>query len=159
MVEVQPGLFVGTEADCRHGSLSLAVVHACKNPCHVNSVGYRDSLPASHPNYLYSESGNDLALNMIDPPVPLFRAEMFAVFLAFSRRQYCESRPMLIHCNQGESRAPSLALVFMAKIARTIGDASYDVARADFERVFSGYRPGDGICTYLCGHWVTLGES
>jgi hypothetical protein len=51
-----------------------------------------------------------------------------------------------------------LALVFMAKVARTVDDASYDLARADFERVFSGYRPGGGIHAYLRDLWPRLGE-
>lgn len=159
MIEIQDGLFVGTELDCRRGDLALAVVHACKHPCHVNFVGYRGSLPSNHPDYLYLESGNDLVLNMIDPPVPLFKPEMFEAYLTFVRRQLAESRPVLIHCNQGESRAPSLALVFMAKVDRTINDSSYDSARADFERHFVGYRPASGIQTYLREHWSTLGES
>ena len=159
MIEVQQGLFVGTERDCRRGDLAMAVVHACKSPCHTSAVGYRGSLPSTHPNYLFVESGNDLVLNMIDPPVPLFKPEMFAAFLRFSCRQFAESRPVLIHCNQGESRAPSLALVFMAKVSHAIDDSSYASARAAFERLFSGYRPGLGIQTYLNQQWAALGES
>lgn len=156
MIEVQNGLFIGTERDCRRGDASQAVVHACKNPCHVNAVGYQGSLPSNHPNYLFLESDYDLVLNMIDPPVALFKPEMFSAFLKFSRRHYAESRSMLVHCNQGESRAPSLALVFMAKVSRTINDGSYESARSDFQKVFSGYRPGTGIQMYLRDHWGTL---
>jgi predicted protein tyrosine phosphatase len=158
MIELRDRLFVGIERDCREGGSEMAVIHACKHPCHVGAIGYRGSLPSSHPNYLYLESGNDLVLNMIDPPVPLFKPEMFAAFLTFSRRQFDEGRPMLIHCNLCESRAPSLALVFLAKVSHTISDASYVEARAEFEKVFNGYRPGQGIQTYLREHWATLGE-
>lgn len=158
MIEVQNGLFIGAERDCRRGDQSQAVVHACKNPCHVNAVGYRGSLSSSHPNYLFFESDNDLVLNMIDPPVPLFRPEIYAAFLRFSQRQYGESRPLLVHCNQGESRAPSLVLVYMAKVSQTINDASYESARIDFQKVFYGYQPGTGIQMYLRDHWGTLGE-
>ncbi|MDZ4178610.1 MAG: hypothetical protein U1E29_05205 [Coriobacteriia bacterium] len=158
MIEVEHGLFVGSERDCRRGDPTMAVVHACKHPCHVDAVGYRGSLPSNHPNYLFCQSGHDLVLNMIDPPLPLFKPEMFATFLQFAQRHLSESRPLLVHCNQGESRAPSLALVFMAKVSRTITASSYLDARVQFEQRFSGYRPGAGIQTYLTQHWASLGE-
>lgn len=44
-------------------------------------VGYRGSLAASHPNYLVLQREHDLYLNIIDPPVPLFKAETFERFL------------------------------------------------------------------------------
>jgi len=159
MIEVRSGLDIGTDRDCCQGTTDLAVVHACKNPCHTSAVGYRGSLPTTHPNYLSFENGYDLALNMIDPPIPLFMPEMFAVFLDFCARQHAEARPILIHCNQGESRAPSLALVYLAKIAGEISNESYEAARGDFIGLFDGYFPGVGIQRYLTDHWTTLGKS
>jgi hypothetical protein len=159
MIRVQDDLFVGTEADCRRGDASWAVVHACKHPCHVTAVGYSGNLSPRHPNYLVFESGDDLFLNMIDPPNPLFKPELFSSFLSFARRKTEEGKALLIHCNQGESRAPSLALLFLAKLAGKVSDDSYASARADFESLFQGYRPGRGIQTYLTNNWQTAGES
>ena len=158
MIQVQDNLFVGTESDCRHGDANWAVVHACKHPCHAAAVGYSGNLPASHPNYLAFETGDDLMLNIIDPPIPLFKPELFAAFLAFAARKTEDGKTLLIHCNQGESRAPSLALLFLAKVAGTISDDSYAAAREDFEKMFRGYRPGGGIQTYLGANWSALGE-
>ncbi len=136
MIRLRDNLFVGTESDCRRGDKSWAVVHACKHPCHVSAVGYSGNLPQSHPSYLVLELGDDLFLNMIDPPVPLFRLELFAAFLSFARRKTSESKKLLIHCNRGESRAPSLALVFLAKVSGTIPDDSYRSARASLRSSF-----------------------
>lgn len=157
MIPIQNGLFVGTQRDCRTGDTGWAVVHACKNPCHARAVGYSGNLSPSHPNYLVRERGDDLFLNMIDPAAPLFRPEVFAAFLVFAERKTSGGKKLLIHCNQGESRAPSLALVFLAKVAGAISDDSYLSARQDFERIFAGYRPGHGIQTYLRQNWTALG--
>ena len=35
-------------------------------------------------------------------------------FLEFSNKHWRQGKKLLIHCNQGESRAPSLALLFVA---------------------------------------------
>ena len=159
MIELQSNLFVGNESDCRRGGEGWAVVHACKHPCHVRAVGYSGSLPSSHPHYLVFEDDDDLILNMIDPPVPLFKAELFEAFLAFARRKTLEGKKLLVHCNQGESRAPSLALVFLAKIAGVLPNDSYATASSAFREIFSGYRPGRGIQAYLSANWNTLGSS
>ena len=153
MLEVEKEIYVGSEHDCRVGDEEWAIVHACKSPCHQRAVGYRGSLSSDHPNYLFLEERFDLYLNLIDPPVPLFMSPSFFSFLGFAQRQLEEGRKLLIHCNKGESRAPSLALLALAKLRGSISNESYGNARVDFEALFSGYNPGRGIGKYLTEHW------
>ena len=153
MYEVHTRLFIGTEVDCRLGDDTWAVVHACKSPCHQKAVGYRGSLPPTHPNRLVLERGNDLYLNMIDPPQPLFMPPLFTGFLEFGSRHWDAGRTLLVHCNLGESRAPSLAMLFLAKHLHVIGGSDFDTARTDFLVIFTRYAPGLGIQIYLREHW------
>lgn len=159
MIEVHERLFVGNEADCCRGNEHSSTIHACKHPCHVTAVGYSGSLPSNHPNYLFLERGDDLFLNIIDPPVPLFKIELFEAYLSFAKRATDAGKSLLIHCNQGESRAPSLALVFLAKVRGAIANDSYAAARSDFERLFQGYRPGRGIQTFLSTNWQFIADA
>ena len=162
MLEVHPNLFVGSERDCpfatrgRLAADELAVVHACKSPCHQKAVGYRGSLPPDHPHYLVLERGSDLFLNMIDPERPLFMPPLFERSLAFIEK-HIKIRKVLIHCNLGNSRSPSLALLYMAKRAKVILDESYPAAVQDFRPVFPGYHPGLGIQICLSQNWNQLG--
>lgn len=134
-----------------------AIVHACKEPCHRRAVGYRDrSLPSSHPDYLHREDPYNLYLNIIDPPIPLFKPESFTIFFNFMDRVITQ-RPVLIHCNKGESRAPSLTLLYMAKRLNLLPDESYAAAAAAFAAQFP-YKPGKGIATYLTENWAALGK-
>ena len=141
-----------------------AVVHGCKDPCHRAFVQYRGHLAPSHPEYLWALRGRELALNLIDPPVPLFRAESFIRAMDFMDTFrfvdtfYEGQHPVLIHCNNGLSRAPSLALVYMARRLKTIPDDSFAVARAVFETMVppGTYQPGKGIETFLAGNWAEL---
>jgi protein-tyrosine phosphatase len=99
------------------------------------------------------EEASNLYLNMIDPSVPLFMPPLFSEFLRFARAQWNGGKHVLIHCNQGESRAPSLALLFLAKVPGALPAESFDVAKQAYLRLDPVYSPGQGIQTYLREHW------
>ena len=157
MQEVHERVFVTNEESCQSGSAEFAVIHACKTPCHQLAVGYKGSLPNTHPNYLVLEREYDLYLNIIDPPVPLFKPGLFSSFMKFANKHWTEQRTIIIHCNQGQSRAPSLALLFLAKCLCVINNDSYHTARVEFEAIYPIYRPGNGIETYFEKNWGKLG--
>ena len=158
MQKVHKRILVANEMSCRNGDAEMAVVHACKSPCHQQAVGYKGSLSKDHPNYLCLRHENDLFLNIIDPPVPLFPNELFSTFLPFAREMWDSGKTLLIHCNQGESRAPSLALIFLAKHLRSVSNDSYASARSDFIKIFPRYLPGRGIEKYLTTNWDLLND-
>ena len=156
MQKVDTRLHVGDESDCSQTDEDWAVVHACKYPCHRSAVGYQKSPPKSHPHYLSKEDGDDLYLNMIDPERPLFQMEMFEDFLSFAKRWSENNDRLLIHCNQGRSRSPSLVLLLFAIHTDEVPGESFAGARQAFEGLYSGYRPSAGIETYLRNNWDDL---
>jgi hypothetical protein len=156
MLEVYHNLFIGTGRDCFFTQKDdWAVIHACKSPCHQRVLGYNRSLPSDHPNYLTFEHGNHLFLNMIDSDEPLFMPPLFMASLVFIEK-HISNRRVMIHCNEGLSRAPSLALLYLAKRAKVIDGGSYGAAAKDFIKLFRFYRPGRGIALYLELHWKEL---
>lgn len=116
---------------------------------------YTSNLPTQHPHYLSYQDQHHLYLNLIDPPAPLFKRESFNIFFQFMDAQI-KQRPVLIHCNQGQSRAPSLALLYAARRLKLFPDETYAVARAAFEKQFP-YAPGKGIEIFLTQNWCHLG--
>ncbi len=148
-------LSFGNQAGCHSGTALRAVVHGCKIPCHQKAAGYQGTLDAAHPHYLAKDDAYNLFLNIIDPPVPLFKLESFRIFMEFMDRQCAENRPVFIHCNQGQSRAPSLTLLYAAKRLGLFPADSYEAARAAFEKKYP-YAPGGGIETFLRKNWQLL---
>ena len=153
---VSDRLSFGDESECSHlRDGSLAVVHACKDPCHRHSVGYTTrTIARGHPNYLFLERDHHLYLNLIDPEQPLFMMTSFDAFLRFVDREIVD-RPVLIHCNQGESRAPSLTLLYMAKRLGSLPNDSYESAATAF-RVQFRYSPSRGIQIWLTNNWEKI---
>lgn len=151
LFQASPELSYGCLQTCKIMP-NAAVIHACKEPCHRSIVGYAErSLAKDHPSYLSHEDGGDLYLNIIDPPVPLFQRATFTRALDFARKN--AGRPIHIHCNQGHSRAPSLALIIMAKVLNVIPDDSYNAAHVALSQKDAGYLPGAGIAKFLSEHW------
>ena len=166
--EVTPTLWIGGETDCAAALAMQSVVagkwagilHACKYPCHARILGYggKVKLESGHPEYLAALRPGHLYLNVIDPPIPLFRVETFTRALDFL--DACAKdplgRPALVHCNQAGSRAPSIALVWMAKRAELLPDDSFAVAREVFLTRVPGYVPGAGLVAFLTERWKEI---
>ncbi|WP_409562655.1 hypothetical protein [Hyphomicrobium sp. MC8b] len=143
----------GLDTCCRKAAHDRAIIHACKEPCHRAALGYaQKSLPRTHAAYLAHETPGHLYLNMIDPPLPLFQLDSFRRVLAFYDSLQPD-QPLHIHCNQGRSRAPSLALLIMAKRLGLLPAESYRAARAAFPHP---YAPGEGIAQFLTLNWTDI---
>jgi hypothetical protein len=159
MINVGDKLFVGDGSDCfREDRSNWVVIHACKSPCHQRALGYKRNLNKNHPNYLIFEKGPHLFLNMVDMDMPLsheFTKPIISKVLDFIDKNI-ESNSVLIHCNQGYSRSPALALLFLAKRKGVISNKLYQEAKNDFLKIFPQYLPGRGIDIYLNQFWDEL---
>jgi len=156
MIKIMYNLFIGNDYDCFTCSDGFSVIHACKT-CHQKGIGYRGSLPSSHPNYLVFEQENHLYLNMVDMEnelLPRFTHPIMNRAILFIEKNITKN-PILIHCNQGQSRSPSVGLVYLAR-ENKIASNSYFEARKDFLNVYPNYLPGRGIELYLMNNWEDL---
>lgn len=157
MKEVSKNLFVGNDLDCANSS-GFAVIHACKT-CHQKALRYTGSLTSSNPNYLFFQKDKNLFLNMVDMRKVLeqkFTNPIMESAILFINENV-EKRRVLIHCNQGFSRSPSIALIYLSLI-NILPNTFYLDAKNDFTKVFPEYNPGSGIELYMMNNWKFLME-
>lgn len=123
-----------------------AVLHACKESYHRAFVGYTGrGCPKDSPEYLWAERGNRLALNIVDAPKPgFFDKRMIDKALEFIEQKLSEGLKVLVHCNQGESRSPSICLLYLIKHGIIKGD-TFEYCEAEFLKVYPEYNPRAGI--------------
>lgn len=152
MRNIIDGLYVGTAYECPDADQDWAVVHACKHPCYVKVMG-TSRVSKEHVNYLDFRREDHLYLNMIDPQVPLFMMGTFDAFLTFMDEMWTRDKKVLIHCNMGMSRSPSLALVFLSKRLKAITDVSYMEAMHQYREIDPDYFPSNGIRIWLTQNW------
>lgn len=159
MIEVSEGLFVGSQVDyeaMKHDCNDWGIVQACKEPYHRDAVGYRGRATSKdHPEYLWAHRGNRLILNLIDVADPGFVAHSLIMeALRFIGEHRSDGRKVLVHCNQGHSRSPSIAMMYMARSL----DPDFEEAQHQFRQVYPEYTPAEGIRLFALARWPALHE-
>jgi hypothetical protein len=153
MRKVYDRLYTGRQPDCFEGAARWAVVHACREPCFLRARRRTRSADESSRSI---EEGQNLYLDLTDGPAGQFSTDPFEAFLAFAFRHWEGGAGLLIHCNLGISRAPSLALLFLAKRLDALPGFSYGAASSAFCNLMPGYSPGEGIRSFLREQWSRL---
>ena len=159
MKEVYTNLFIGDDADCNVCSMNpeFSIVHACKT-CHQKALGYRGALPPTHPNCLVYENGAHLYLNMVETGpnelLPKLTHPVFKSAMGFIAREI-QNKKVLVHCNYGMSRSPSLGLIYLAKTG-VITKKSFEEAMNKFYELYPKYAPATGRMLYLKNNWDFL---
>jgi predicted protein tyrosine phosphatase len=158
MIEVRPKLFVGSQDDyeaMKHDCDDWFIVHACKEPYHREALGYTGR--AAHkddPEYLVARRGNRLILNLIDVADPRFVSkDVIGPALDFIwRHHFGENNKVLIHCNQGRSRSPSIAMMYLASEL----PKNFEEAQQAFLAMYPDYAPSEGMRLFAQEHWANL---
>jgi hypothetical protein len=117
-------------------------------------LGYPDKASL---HYLIHEQSNYLTLNWVDGDKRLFLwydEQKFKQILDIIENKY-KTKKVFIHCDLGESRGPSLTLLFLAKRLGIISNASFEDAKGDFLKLYPQYKPA-GIGDYLADLWYKI---
>jgi predicted protein tyrosine phosphatase len=157
MIEITSNLFIGTEYDyesaVKHQS-GWYIVHACKEPYHRQLLGYSGrGAPKNHPEYLLARRGTRLFLNLVDVEDPSYISkEIIDAALSFIDEAVTVGAKCLVHCNQGESRSPSIGLLYLAS-KRTIHNVTLLEAEEDYRKIYPSYNPKAGMRGFMRSHW------
>lgn len=171
MYEIIPGLHVGNgdSYDVVKSKNSWFVVSAAKEPWHREAVGYTGrGAPKEHPEYLAAFRPRHMIMNLVDPadakwiPRELINAAVEEIATALD-----DGFEVLVHCNQGESRAPSIVLLYLLTdsnhngefVSCENGDEVIDLFRSNY---YGDYNPSEGFTQFIRDNWTSFlltGES
>ena len=156
MIEVVKNVYVGDLIDAQFGWKcrdNWGFIHCAKDPWHRQFVGYSGrGCPKDSSEYLYAIRGNAIALNIVDVDNPdFFDKEMIKMAIAFACEH--EDKKLLFSCNKGESRSPSIAMLYLAITGKIPGGNDFDGVEKAFKRLYSQYNPSNGIRTHLKTNW------
>lgn len=130
-----------------------ALINTSKH-MHATLVGVRSIQLSKHQNYLRLEREGLLSFNWVDGEAKMYdwhKPEAFICALDFIDT-WRPLRRVLISCDQGGSRSPTVGLLYLAKRARLIPAGDFAEARRDFVSIYPRYAPA-GIANYVARHW------
>jgi len=158
MIEIYKNLYIGNELDYEghvKNDPTWQIVHACKEPYHRQLLGYTGrGAPKDHPEYLFAHRENRLYLNIVDAADPAYiPKEIIDVALDFMKQSQNESMPCLVHCNQGESRSPSIGFLYMAAQG-LLKNRNFIEAENEFRKIYPTYNPKSGIRGFVQMNWA-----
>jgi hypothetical protein len=155
MIKIDKNLYVGNliDYDNVQNDPNFYFIQACKEPCHRNAVGYTGrSVEKTHPEYLFANRPNRLILNMVDTPTgKYFDKILFDKSIEFINKHVKLNQDVLIHCNQGMSRSPSIGLLYLA-MTKKINSTTFSSAKEEFIRIYPEYNPS-GVQEFLIDNW------
>ena len=111
------------------------------------------------PYYVIHEEPQWISVNWVDADRPDFfnyqnqGVSVVKQVLAFIQKSLEEGKKVLISCDQGQSRSPSIGMLYLAKVLHTIPDTSFSEAARAFVKKYPGYQPAPGISIFLKQHW------
>ena len=162
MYEVFPRLFVGNQMDYENVVRLIdtpkpgwAVVHACKEPYHRQALGYTGrGAPKEHEEYLFAFRGDRLCLNLVDvDSIDYVNKVLIEAALRFIGQSLDEGKKVLVHCNQGQSRGPSIALLYLGTVDPDFKGLGAADAMLKFQGIYPQYEPANGIAEDLIRNW------
>lgn len=157
MIEIYPNLYVSDyrEAKPMIGAEGWFVVSAAKEPEHRKAVGYETrAAPKDDPEYLIAERPGHLILNLIDAPSAAYIPEAIMTKATQAIHDHLTAGDkVLVHCNEGLSRAPTIALLYLNQFTDRFAGMDHWTASNEFEKIYPGYKPADGVNDYARGHW------
>ena len=159
MIEVLDKIYVGNEQDYYSiaGDNDWAILHCCKNPFHLELVGYKGNLISLHPDYSLKRVDNRMALNLVDmdkfnPTYLDFNHQMFNNAFSFLDEYRLLNKKLLIHCNQGESRGPSLGLLYISRLGK-YDFSDFNTSELMFRQIYPHYNPKQNIYQTVKSLW------
>ena len=151
MKEVFKNLFVGSEDDVpKAKEKGYAILSACKDgqTSHRQLLGYETRSAPEGDEYLVARRPKHLYLNLIDGPDKAFVPDkVIDAALDFITENLGKNKPVLVHCVEGHSRAPSIGLLWLYLNGKLPSD--YHRAVRTFRTLYPDYDPANGIRQYV----------
>ncbi len=156
MIEIIPNLHVGPEQDEQRlrGQAGWFFIHACKEPYHRQALGYTGrAATKTHPEYLIARRNGRLILNLVDVDDPAYISPQIVDAALDAIADNIQTAKILLHCNLGHSRSPSIALLYLLKHTDILARKDMVAAIAAFREIYPPYAPARGMAEYIRLNW------
>ena len=114
----------------------------------------RQARQRGHPEYLIARRPGRLILNLVDVKDINYIAPEIIDAALEAIHQNIGSLKVLVHCNQGMSRSPVIALLYLAKFTSAFQGQCHEEAVQKFRGFYPSYNPALGMAEYARRNWL-----
>ena len=148
MVKVAPNLYVGDALDVKTAEERGYSIISAGKEFHRRLLGYEGQSAPKDKDYLWAERPHHLYLNLVDSESPDYiPKELIEHAIQFITDQLNLGNKVLVHCSEGMSRGPSIALIWMQRFQ--LLPASGNAAMKKFRKIYPQYSPRGGMKGYI----------
>jgi hypothetical protein len=148
MIKVTEKLYIARCSESVQNRLPAAAhIYCCQQPCSRTSA----QLPPALCTAGAPEAPREF-ISLVNTEIPYYQAADFNHHLDLLDRRLHGGEVVLLS-EHGESRAPSLALLWMVFRGKLLSKSSFAAARADFSRIYPKYLPWPGWVIFFEQEW------
>lgn len=162
--QIAPHVFIGSGQDFEDAVTDGAgfdlIISAAKEPWHREALGYKGrGAPKEDPEYLVAYRPGRVILNFVDAAdVKYISEDCIAAALEELHAAVADGRDVLVHCNLGESRAPTIGLLYVLSCEDLNAgfkecENGYEVIDRYTTHFYPDYNPGDGLRDFVLDKW------
>lgn len=119
---------------------------------HKATLGYTGNAAPKGPEYLAATKGRHMALNFIDANDPnMIPVKMVETGVQYVEEQLSAGYKVLVACNEGHSRGPTTAMLYLRSIGELPGN--FHSSERIFRTLYPKYDPGIGVRTFARQNW------
>jgi protein-tyrosine phosphatase len=148
--ELYKNLYVGDDAGVLEArKRGMNIVHAAKDGdfSHRSLLKYQSMAAPKGSEYLVARRPGNLYLNLIDADDPSFVPdEAITAALVFIKDSLSKDEPVLVHCNKGLSRSPTIVFLYLYSTGKL--PSEYYKAIREFRKIYPKYDPSIGLELY-----------
>lgn len=153
MFKVSDNLFIGNDLDFKTASKQggYSFVHCAKYP-------YWNDLPKTGEEIgaNIAHRHQELFLNMVDSDEShYFSMPLFEYAFLFIDSELGKGRKVLVHCNKGVSRSPSVVMAYMARKGELTTETHLK-CKKEFLKKYRYYAPSSGVAFFMLLNWKKI---
>lgn len=157
----KPILYVGDDTDDQEASKKgYAILSACKDGPwgHRAALRYTTMGAPKGDHYFHATRGKRMVLNLLDLEDPEFiKEDVIFPALKFINKHLKAGDKVLVHCNAGHSRGPTIGMMFLRTIRELPG--GFLTSEKVFRALYPKYDPKAGMRTFAREHWQQLKDN
>jgi hypothetical protein len=151
-------LYVGSDKDdveAQRRGYAVLVIAKDGPYGHRSMLGYHSLAAPKDKNYYFVERGNRMALNILDLDDPEWIPdEAINAGFDFLDRHLKAGDRVLVHCNAGHSRGPTMAMMYLRRVGEL--PHTFRGGYRVFHTLYSEFDPGVAMYKYARKRWDSL---